>query len=93
VITGSRGEAEDLAQEAFTRLFERWDRVAALDDPTGYLHRTATNLFRNQIDLGLGGHEPVRPWAGRATGDHGVTRSGGFDPRGRPGRDRPLLGE
>lgn len=48
VITGSRGEAEDLAQEAFTRVFERWDRVATMDEPAGYLHRTAMNLFRNQ---------------------------------------------
>ena len=28
VITGSRREAEDLAQEAFTKVFERWDTVA-----------------------------------------------------------------
>lgn len=48
VITGSRAEAEDLAQEAFTRVFERWEAVAAMDDPAGYLHRTAMNLFRNQ---------------------------------------------
>jgi hypothetical protein len=30
VITGSRAEAEDLAQEAFTRVFERWKTVAAM---------------------------------------------------------------
>jgi RNA polymerase sigma-70 factor (ECF subfamily) len=48
VITGSRGEAEDLAQEAFTRVFERWDEVGHMDDPPGYLHRTAMNLFRSQ---------------------------------------------
>jgi RNA polymerase sigma factor (sigma-70 family) len=48
VITGSRAEAEDLAQEAFTRVFERWETVAAMEDPAGYLHRTAMNLFRNQ---------------------------------------------
>jgi RNA polymerase sigma-70 factor (ECF subfamily) len=48
VITGSRAEAEDLAQEAFTRLFERWESVTVMEDPTGYLHRTAMNLFRNQ---------------------------------------------
>src|SRR3954468_6796627 len=47
-ITGSRAEAEDLAQEAFTRVFERWDRVAVMEDPAGYLHRTGMNLFRNQ---------------------------------------------
>ena len=33
VITGSRAEAEDLAQEAFTKVFERWDTVAAMEDP------------------------------------------------------------
>jgi RNA polymerase sigma-70 factor (ECF subfamily) len=48
VITGSRAEAEDLAQEAFTRVFERWDTVASMADPAGYLHRTAMNVFRNQ---------------------------------------------
>jgi RNA polymerase sigma factor (sigma-70 family) len=48
VITGSRAEAEDLAQEAFTKVFERWDAVAGMEDPAGYLHRTAMNLFRNQ---------------------------------------------
>jgi RNA polymerase sigma factor (sigma-70 family) len=49
LMTGSAGEAEDLAQEAFTRVYERWDAVAVMDDPTGYLHRTAMNLFRNQV--------------------------------------------
>lgn len=49
VITGSRAEAEDLAQEAFTRVFERWGTVASMEDPAGYLHRTAMNLFRNQV--------------------------------------------
>jgi RNA polymerase sigma-70 factor (ECF subfamily) len=48
VITGSRREAEDLAQEAFTKVFERWDTVGVMDEPAGYLHRTAMNLFRNQ---------------------------------------------
>ncbi|HEX5613793.1 MAG TPA: sigma-70 family RNA polymerase sigma factor [Acidimicrobiia bacterium] len=48
VITGSRREAEDLAQSAFVKVFERWDRVAVMDEPAGYLHRTAMNLFRNQ---------------------------------------------
>jgi RNA polymerase sigma factor (sigma-70 family) len=49
VITGSRSEAEDLAQDAFTKVLERWDKVGAMDDPAGYLHRTAMNLFRNQF--------------------------------------------
>jgi len=48
LITGNRAEAEDLAQEAFTRVFERWGAVATMEDPAGYLHRTAMNLFRSQ---------------------------------------------
>src|ERR687895_2670976 len=54
VITGSRAEAEDLAQEPFTRVFERWETVAAMEDPAGYLHRTAMNLYRNQYRRGRG---------------------------------------
>ncbi len=48
VITGSRAEAEDIAQEAFTRVFERWDSVEAMEDPTAYLYRTAMNGFRSE---------------------------------------------
>jgi RNA polymerase sigma-70 factor, ECF subfamily len=61
VITGSRAEAEDLAQEAFTKVFERWETVAAMEDPAGYLHRTAMNLFRNQ-------YRRARVALGRAVG-------------------------
>ena len=48
VITGSRAEAEDIAQEAFTRVFERWESVESMEDPTGYLYRTAMNGFRSE---------------------------------------------
>ena len=55
-ITGSRQEAEDTSQEAFLRLWERWDRVSTMEDPAGYLHRTAMNVFsdrRRRFVLGL----------------------------------------
>src|SRR6266550_3421480 len=29
-------------------LFERWERVRDMDDPTGYLYRTAINAFRKR---------------------------------------------
>jgi RNA polymerase sigma-70 factor (ECF subfamily) len=45
-VTGSREDAEDLAQEAFLRLWERWDAIDAIEDPTGYLFRVALNGFR-----------------------------------------------
>jgi RNA polymerase sigma factor (sigma-70 family) len=48
LITRNRHETEEIAQEAFLRLWERWDRVAALDDPEGYLYRTAINVFRSR---------------------------------------------
>jgi RNA polymerase sigma-70 factor (ECF subfamily) len=48
VITGSRHEAEDIAQEAFARVWERWTTVSVMANPTGYLHRTAINLSRSR---------------------------------------------
>jgi RNA polymerase sigma-70 factor (ECF subfamily) len=48
LVTGNRQEAEEITQDAFLRLWERWDRVSALEDPTGFLFRTAMNVFRNR---------------------------------------------
>jgi RNA polymerase sigma factor (sigma-70 family) len=48
VITGNGHEAEEIMQDAFLALWERWDRVAGVDDPTGYLYRTAMNVFRKR---------------------------------------------
>ncbi|HET9248666.1 MAG TPA: sigma factor, partial [Actinomycetota bacterium] len=56
LVTGDRYEAEEIAQEAFLRMFERWDRVGALEDPTGYVFRVSMNVFRNRLrrsSLGL----------------------------------------
>jgi RNA polymerase sigma-70 factor (sigma-E family) len=44
LITGDRSEAEDLAQEAFVRAYERWATVAALDKPQAWLQRVVVNL-------------------------------------------------
>jgi RNA polymerase sigma-70 factor (ECF subfamily) len=48
VITGSRAEAEDIAQDAFVKVWERWEDICEMDDPAGYLHKTAMNLFRSR---------------------------------------------
>lgn len=48
LVTHDRVEAEDLTQDAFVRVLERWDRVGAMDDPVGYLYRTAMNAFRKR---------------------------------------------
>lgn len=48
LLTGNVDEAEEIVQDAFLALWERWDRVGALDRPTGYLYRTAMNGFRSR---------------------------------------------
>ncbi len=48
LVTGDRHEAEEVAQESFLRVFERWDRVGVLEDPTGYVFRVAMNVFRSR---------------------------------------------
>ena len=48
LLTRDRYEAEDIAQEAFVRILERWEDVRGVADPTGYLFRTAMNVFRKR---------------------------------------------
>jgi RNA polymerase sigma-70 factor (ECF subfamily) len=48
LITRDRSEAEDVIQEAYLRVWERWDQVVEMDDPAGYLFRTAMNLWRKR---------------------------------------------
>jgi RNA polymerase sigma-70 factor, ECF subfamily len=45
-VTGNRADAAELMQDAFLKLWERWDRVAHIDDPAAYLYRVALNGFR-----------------------------------------------
>ena len=49
LLGGDAAEAEDVAQEAMVRVLERWDRVGAMDSPSGYLYRTAINLRRSRL--------------------------------------------
>src|SRR5918994_189562 len=46
LVTGNAQEAEELMQDAFVALWERWDRVRGMDEPTGYLPGRAMNRFR-----------------------------------------------
>src|ERR687897_3814622 len=45
-VTGNRADAAELMQDAFLRLWERWDQIDRIDDPRSYLFRVALNGFR-----------------------------------------------
>jgi RNA polymerase sigma factor (sigma-70 family) len=45
-VTGNRHDAEELMQDAFLKLWERWDQIHRIDDPTAYMFRVALNGFR-----------------------------------------------
>lgn len=48
LVTRNHHEAEEVVQDAFLSLYERWDRVAGLPDPVGYLYRTAFNVWKKR---------------------------------------------
>jgi RNA polymerase sigma factor (sigma-70 family) len=63
-VTGDRSEAADLMQDAFLKLWERWERIDRIEDPVAYLFRVALNgsrmraraarrTARRQIPLGV----------------------------------------
>lgn len=48
LVTGSRQEAEEVMQDSFLKVWERWERIALMEDPKGFLYRVAMNSFRNR---------------------------------------------
>jgi len=46
LIVGNGHEAEELTQDAFLRVLERWDRI---ENPEGYLYRCALNATRSRF--------------------------------------------
>jgi RNA polymerase sigma-70 factor (ECF subfamily) len=49
VIGGDAEAARDAVAEAFSRAYERWPRVAAMDSPTGWVYRVALNELRRRM--------------------------------------------
>jgi len=43
LMTGDYQRAEDTLQTALVRLYQRWPRVDAMDNPVGYAHRVVVN--------------------------------------------------
>ncbi|MFI6263159.1 SigE family RNA polymerase sigma factor [Micromonospora sp. NPDC051006] len=46
---GDHAEAQDLTQEAFCRVLERWDRISTYDDPSAWVRRVAWNLATSRL--------------------------------------------
>jgi RNA polymerase sigma-70 factor (sigma-E family) len=47
-LTGDRGEAEDVVQEALSRALPRWERIGAVDDVDAYLRRMVVNTHTSR---------------------------------------------
>ncbi|MGX7670311.1 sigma-70 family RNA polymerase sigma factor [Plantactinospora sp. DSM 117369] len=47
--TGDLAQAQDVVQDAFCALFERWDRISRYDDPTAWVRRVAWNRATNRF--------------------------------------------
>lgn len=52
-VTGNRADAADLMQDAFLKVWERWDRIEGVADPRGYLFRVAINGSRMRVRAAL----------------------------------------
>lgn len=64
LLTGDVDEAEEIVQDAFLALWERWDRVGAMEHPSGYLYRTAMNGFRSRRRRLARAARRLLPWPG-----------------------------
>ena len=49
LAAGDREVAADCVQEAFTRAYVRWNRVARLEDPAGWIRHVAINRLRDHF--------------------------------------------
>ena len=69
LVARDPGAGQDLAQEAFFRLHERWRRMESAEHARRFAFRVAINLARSHVrkylrvtlaGLELGGHEPAQ---------------------------------
>ena len=49
LLTSDPIEAEDLAQEAFVKIYEKRDRLSSTGNVAGYVYRTAVNVHRSRL--------------------------------------------
>jgi RNA polymerase sigma-70 factor (ECF subfamily) len=49
VLCGRRGLAEEIAQDAFVKAYQRWATVSTYDDPGAWVRRVAANLATSTL--------------------------------------------
>jgi len=70
-LTGDLGEAQDLAQEAYSRAWPRWSSLCRYDDPGAWVRQVATRLA-------------VSRWRRAGTAAKFLSRSRGPEPAAPP---------
>ena len=65
VITGDRGTAEDIVQDAFLGLYRRWDQLPDLAAPLAYLRVSVLNGGRTALRR----RSRLRPWSAGGIAD------------------------
>jgi RNA polymerase sigma-70 factor (ECF subfamily) len=64
VLSGSHPAAEDVAQEAFLAAYKKWDQLAVLENPDGWIRRVVVNKAHSRLRrVYAEGRARVR-WAG-----------------------------
>lgn len=67
VVVGSRAVAEEIAQEAFCRVIERWRRVSTLERPGAWVQVVALRLALRHEGRRRKGEALVPAWAAATT--------------------------
>jgi RNA polymerase sigma factor (sigma-70 family) len=90
LITGSVQEAEEIAQDAFLKVWEGWDRISVMANPAGYLYRVAMNLSRSRVrrllraaKVPFSPERSLDPYGAADARDAVVRAIGGLSPRQR----------
>lgn len=66
LVTGDRHEADEIMQDAFPQPWERWDRVARIEDPTAHSFRTTMNVSEAVLRRSDRVSRLTRPWRNEA---------------------------
>ena len=78
VIGGSPTDAEEVAQDAFVRLLERWSRIRRYDDPAAWVRTVAVRMLTSRHRRTLVAAAGLRRLAGQADqADSGVASASG----------------